>query len=106
MPAKPPVPVEHKVVWSTLASAGISVAFAVLNALSDNSGALDSLGIPKQYQALILAVVPPLLVLLGGYKAAHTTRPDTADAAPSLDTVAGVDDSQARDARGRFTADA
>lgn len=91
---KAPVPVEHKTIWATLASAGVSIVLAVLNDLSTGPGALDSIGVPKEYQALILGLVPPLLVLLGAYKAKHTLRPDieTAQAvALSPDTVAGAD---------------
>jgi hypothetical protein len=91
--AKAPVPVEHKVVWSTLASAAVSIVLAVLNGLSTNPGALESTGLPKEYQTLVLGLIPPLVVFLCGYKAQHTTRPDVAAQAeaPSPDTVAGAD---------------
>ena len=72
---KPATPLEHKVTATTGAAAAIGIAVAVLNGLADTS-VLDALHVPPVYQGIILAVIPPLLVLLAGFKAPHTERPD------------------------------
>lgn len=64
-------PVERKVTASTLVAFLASIGIAVLNSLSGS----DLLGaLPPVAQALILAVVPTLVVFLGGYAAPHTPR--------------------------------
>lgn len=72
---KPAVPVEHKVIQPAAASAALGVVIAILNALSGGD-VLDSLGVPAQFQPIILVVIPPLVTLLTGYLAPHTQRPD------------------------------
>lgn len=73
---KPAVPVEHKVIQPTAVSAVLGVVLAALNGLAAGPGVLDALAVPKVYQGLILAVIPPLVVLISGYVAPHSPRPD------------------------------
>lgn len=68
--------------------------------------ATDAMGaVPLPVSGLLAVLLTIGLGAYAGYAAPHTARPDLENPQPSLDTVAGVDDSQARDARGRFTAE-
>lgn len=78
---KAPVPVEHKVIQPTAWSGLLGIVLGILNGLSAGPGVLDALGIPKAYQGLILAVIPPLVVLISGYVAPHSPRADVEEPA-------------------------
>ena len=105
---KPAVPVEHKVIQPTAVSAVLGVILAALNGLAAGPGVLDALAVPKVYQGLILAIIPPLVVLISGYAAPHSPRPDvepvkselTADKPSPLATAASANDAPAVDACG------
>jgi hypothetical protein len=69
LPAQPPAvqapaAVDSKLVIVTVL---VPVLYAVLAAVQDNTVILD--GLPPWLRALILAVVPPLLGFLAGYRA-------------------------------------
>lgn len=88
MATKQPVPVEHKVLSATAIAGIVGIAVAILNGLEANSQLIGFL--PASVQAVVLAVVPGLLVLLGGYRTPHTTRTDlTPDPAAGLDEPKG-----------------
>lgn len=67
-------PVESKVKAATLVTAVLAVVVAVLNVVVTDSALLGLL--PAWLQAVLLAVVPPLLTAYAGWKAKHTPRPD------------------------------
>ena len=95
---KAPVPVEHKVIQPTAWSGVLGIVLGILNGLSAGPGVLDALAIPKAYQGLILAVIPPLVVLISGYIAPHSPRPDVEQPKP-------LDVEQPRGEMGRFVAE-
>lgn len=64
--------VEAKVILSTVGSLAASVVVAILNAVLADSTLLG--GVSPEWQALIIAAIPPVIVFLSGYAAAHTPR--------------------------------
>ncbi|RPE34905.1 holin [Kitasatospora cineracea] len=80
------VPIEIKVIASATATAGAGVAIAALNAIEADNSLLGPL--PAWAQAPLIALVPPALAFLAGYRARHTPRSDAA-ARASVD-VSGV----------------
>jgi hypothetical protein len=80
---KAPAPIEHKVIQPTAWSGLLGIVIAVLNGLAAGPGVLDSLSVPKVYQGLILAVIPPLVVLISGYVAPHSPRVDLEEPKPT-----------------------
>jgi len=66
--------VETKVVASTLASAGVGTAIAVLNDVQAHSELLGS--IPAPIQVVVLVLIPTATAFLAGWRAKHTPRPD------------------------------
>jgi hypothetical protein len=80
------VPIELKVIASATATASAGVAIAALNAVEADNSLLGPL--PAWAQAIALAVVPPALTFLAGYRARHTPRTDPA-ARAAADTYGG-----------------
>jgi hypothetical protein len=75
--------IEAKVQAASLWSLAASVGIAILNAIEDNSHILGAL--PPLAQFVILSAVPPTLVFLSAYVAAHTPRPDLYNYGPPLE---------------------
>lgn len=73
-------PVETKVKAATGAAFLAGLAIAVLNYAVGDSQLLGSL--PDLAQALVAAVVPPLVTFLSGWKASHSPRPLTTVVTP------------------------
>lgn len=73
--AAAPIPtvIESKVLASTGVAFAASVAVAVLNGMAANSQLLG--GLPPAVQALILALVPPLLTFVAGYQTSSNRVP-------------------------------
>ncbi len=70
--------IESKVIHSTMASAVVGVAVAVLNDLENNHALLGS--VPAPAQSVILTLIPPLASFLAGWSARHTPRNTAVDA--------------------------
>lgn len=72
---RPPVPVESKVKWSTVgAYVGASAGLFVLELIAAEPVIVTPM--PDVLEPFVLAVLPALIALFGGWKAAHTPRPD------------------------------
>ncbi|MFJ4852383.1 holin [Streptomyces sp. NPDC088730] len=69
-------PIESKVTAATVMTFVVGLAVAVLNAVQADASLLGPL--PSWLQAPLLALVPPALAFLAGYRARHTPR-DVAD---------------------------
>lgn len=65
-------PVETKVTSATTFALLASVVMAMLNIFVADSSLLGPL--PPVVQALIIAVIPPVMTFLAGYAAPHTNR--------------------------------
>lgn len=63
---KAPTVIESKVVASTGVALAASIGVAILNGVAANSQLLG--GLPPAVQALVLALVPPLLTFVAGYQ--------------------------------------
>lgn len=63
---------EKKVTASTVAALLVGIGAALLNSFQENPDMIAAL--PPVWQGVILAVVPPLAVFVGGYAAKHTPR--------------------------------
>jgi hypothetical protein len=70
------VPIELKVIASTVATTAAGLAVATLNAVEADSSLLGPL--PGWVQAPLIALVPSALTFLAGYQARHTPRSDSA----------------------------
>jgi len=66
--------IELKAIAGGVVSLLVGVALAALNGFEANSQLLGS--IPAWAQALLVAIVPPIVTFLGAYSAKHTPRPD------------------------------
>lgn len=71
-PDTPRAPVETKVTAATVTVTVLSVIAAVANTVQDNPGLISFL--PPAVQALVIAVLPPVLVFLAGWAAPHSPR--------------------------------
>ena len=76
--------VEAKVKASTTITFLVGLALAVLNGVQEDASLLGPL--PEWLQAVLLALVPPALAFLAGYKARHTPRDVAAPFPPDTDS--------------------
>ncbi|MFH8369206.1 holin [Streptomyces sp. NPDC018031] len=66
-------PVEAKVKAATTGTLLVSLLLAVLNTAQEDGGALlDPL--PEWLQAIVIALIPPVVTFLSGWQARHTPR--------------------------------
>lgn len=89
-------PVEAKVRWSSGAALVLGIIITGLNSGADNSALLAPL--PQWAQSIITLLGPPLAVLLTGWAAPHTPRPEVpapATTAPAPEPAAALTPSTA-----------
>lgn len=79
-------PIEAKVRWSALTAVVLGVIITGLNSVGANSSLLAPL--PQWAQSIVTLLAPPLAVLLAGWAAPHSPRPDPSPAPVTAAAVA------------------